>query len=192
MTPNLEHWKDELAGLPAGPANFERWFFVRCGAVLLGDKEGELVVLRPCPCLSLADKRAVAERLCRLWGLEAAQLWHTAGQANLLVYRVERLERGLRRVPAWVFASLGYARPASARDFVAALARSWSESGTIPHAVGLALGYPLKDVLGFTGLAPLACSGQCGWRVYGDPGRSLARKRSFVAASRRAAEFIAA
>lgn len=37
-----------------------------------------------------------------------------------------------------------------------------------PHEIGFFLGYPLKDVLGFMGLAPLSYVKTQGWRVYGD------------------------
>lgn len=37
-----------------------------------------------------------------------------------------------------------------------------------PHEIGLILGYPLKDVLGFMGLAPLSYVKTRGWQVYGD------------------------
>lgn len=37
-----------------------------------------------------------------------------------------------------------------------------------PHEIGLFLGYPLKDVLGFMGLARFPYIKTQGWRVYGD------------------------
>jgi hypothetical protein len=37
-----------------------------------------------------------------------------------------------------------------------------------PHEIGLFLGYPLKDVLGFMGLVTLPYVKTQGWRVYGD------------------------
>lgn len=37
-----------------------------------------------------------------------------------------------------------------------------------PHEIGLFLGYPLEDVLGFMGLAPFPYIKTQGWRVYGN------------------------
>ncbi|NIQ92980.1 MAG: DUF3793 family protein, partial [Desulfuromonadales bacterium] len=41
--------------------------------------------------------------------------------------------------------------------------------GSFPHEIGLFLGYPLKDVAAFMGLAsiPFACQGP--WKIYGNP-----------------------
>ena len=37
-----------------------------------------------------------------------------------------------------------------------------------PHEIGIFLGYPLKDVLGFMKQIPLTYAGTNGWRIYGD------------------------
>lgn len=39
----------------------------------------------------------------------------------------------------------------------------------IPHEIGLLLGYPLKDVMGFIGHPSLKLTKVEGWRVYGNP-----------------------
>ncbi|PLX83836.1 MAG: DUF3793 domain-containing protein [Desulfuromonas sp.] len=53
------------------------------------------------------------------------------------------------------------------------------DEGGMPHEVGVILGYPLKDVLGFMGcgLEPLSCRGP--WQIYGDPAPSLELVCSF-------------
>lgn len=49
-----------------------------------------------------------------------------------------------------------------------------------PHEVGVLLGIPLKDVLGFMGLEnlPLTCRGE--WCVYGNPDESLAAMKQYA------------
>ncbi len=49
-----------------------------------------------------------------------------------------------------------------------------------PHEVGILLGIPLKDVLGFMGLEnlPLTCRGE--WCVYGNPDESLAAMKQYA------------
>ncbi|MGM0470751.1 MAG: DUF3793 family protein [Bacillota bacterium] len=42
------------------------------------------------------------------------------------------------------------------------------KKGVIPPEIGIFLGYPLKDVLGFIGLPQLKLTKIKGWRVYGD------------------------
>lgn len=39
----------------------------------------------------------------------------------------------------------------------------------VPHVIGLLLGYPLKDVMGFMGHPSLKLTKVEGWRVYGNP-----------------------
>jgi hypothetical protein len=63
-------------------------------------------------------------------------------------------------------------------EFVAEVGRRWHETKAIPHEIGLALGYPAKDVLGYMGLQQLDFTACCGWRVYGDPLPSLAMSRA--------------
>ena len=41
-------------------------------------------------------------------------------------------------------------------------------SKTFPHEIGIFLGYPLKDVLGFMKQIPLTYVKTHGWRIYGD------------------------
>ena len=41
--------------------------------------------------------------------------------------------------------------------------------GPIPHEIGLFLGYPLKDVLGYIGHPSLKLSKIKGWKVYRNP-----------------------
>jgi len=50
-----------------------------------------------------------------------------------------------------------------------------------PHEVGVLLGIPLKDVLGFMGLTnlPLTCRGE--WCIYGSPEKSLAAMQKYAA-----------
>lgn len=49
-----------------------------------------------------------------------------------------------------------------------------------PHEIGLLLGIPLKDVLGFMGLSnlPLTCRKE--WCIYGDPADSMVRMQKFA------------
>ncbi len=52
-------------------------------------------------------------------------------------------------------------------------------SGTFPHEIGIFLGYPLKDVVGFMGLAKIPFSCQGPWKIYGNPQASLRLAETF-------------
>lgn len=54
--------------------------------------------------------------------------------------------------------------------------------GTIPDEIGVFLGYPLKDVLGFIGHPSLKLTKINGWRVYGDATLSDKRYNEFLKA----------
>jgi hypothetical protein len=56
------------------------------------------------------------------------------------------------------------------------------QTGEIPDEIGIFLGYPLKDVIGFIGHTSLKLTKINGWRVYGDPRLSDEKHNSFVKA----------
>lgn len=191
MSPRLENWKTELSLLPEEEAAFEQKFFLNCAKVLLGPKCGELVMLRESGeglSMSRALERAAA--LCRQWGLRQQRLYQSPTCTRILVYDARRLNLRLDSIPSWVYHEAGFSRPRRSADFVAELGRRWESNGQIPHAIGLVLDYPLKDVLGFMNLAPLECTGSCGWRIYGDPEPSLRQSRRYREARRRADAFL--
>jgi hypothetical protein len=60
------------------------------------------------------------------------------------------------------------------------------KKGKIPDEIGIFLGYPLKDVMGFIGHASLKLTKVNGWRVYGDPRISDEKHNDF----RKAKEYV--
>ncbi|GAB6136984.1 DUF3793 family protein [Halanaerobaculum tunisiense] len=53
-----------------------------------------------------------------------------------------------------------------------------------PHEIGIFLGYPLQDVLGFIGEVDLEQTGKGAWKIYGDLTSSLLRQNKFKLAQR--------
>lgn len=98
--------------------------------------------------------------------------------ALIYVYRRDRLSADLRQPGVAAFLRrYGYA----AADIDAALARlseRFGSGGAFPHEIGLFLGYPLADVIGFIENGGQNCK-LCGcWKVYQDEaaaGRLFAR-----------------
>lgn len=192
MPGNLVYWKTEVDQLPAQLSEFEKWLFVSLASVLFGGKAGELLSL-PAQQFGLSS----AERLERLallahhWGLVQQVMYRSERATMVIFYR----ERAVRTVlceisPCVLNCELGYPADVQPDTFLGEVARRWRERSAIPHEIGLALGYPIKDVLGFMGLLPLDCSGCCGWRIYGDPADSLALSRNYAEANRRALHFL--
>lgn len=108
-------------------------------------------------------EKGVSMRILRLRG----------NKALVYVYRPMDLEQALQDVSVRHFlATCGYTR-FGAEDAVRALIRRMKDTDAFPHEIGVFLGYPLQDVLGFIengGHNCLACG--C-WKVYSDPGCAM-------------------
>jgi hypothetical protein len=191
MKPMFEAWKDHISRLPRAEADFERWLFVKIAGVLFGDKSGELLVLRSGQFpLSRRQRLRRIAKLSRSWQISCLLLNRSREGLKVIVYDPERTKDALRRVPDTIMSRLGYETDIGAHGFLSEIKRRWHHTGRIPHEVGLALGYPLKDVIGFMGLYPLRYTGGCGWRIYGNPTRSVRKSRRFRQAKERAIAFL--
>lgn len=62
---------------------------------------------------------------------------------------------------------LGYKSSENINDYMDELVCRL-ESNNFPHEIGVFLGYPLKDVLGFMGYGKKELVEICNWRIYGD------------------------
>lgn len=152
--------------------------------MLLSDKSGELITF-PLGTFGM-DGDELSERLAELgthWQFESMILHTTDATVKFILYHSDRVREQLRNTPPCTLCdALGYCVGITPSDFLKEIAARWQETGEIPHEVGLALGYPVKDVLGFMGQVALDCTGQCGWRVYGNPAPSLAANQRFHSA----------
>lgn len=145
-----------------------------CAPTFAGLKTGNLFRI------SYADIEAFGEELRELngilkrKGLRAVPVRMTAEFALVYLYRPDFLKRDLGcEEAARLLTSLGY-EPQSVNRSVAFLARMMREKEVFPHEVGLFLGYPPEDVLGFmkSSREGVKCVG-C-WKVYGDEARARA------------------
>lgn len=185
-------WKRQTEHLPATTAEFERWLFVHVSSVLLGGKAGELLNLPANQFgMTIVERLARVATLTGLWGVSYQVLNQDATATQIVIYNWEKVQQVLVGVsPCVLSCELNYARGLNPAEFLAEVARRWHERGDIPHEIGLALGYPPKDVLGYMGLLPLQCTGCCGWRIYGDPTDSLCQSRMFADARQQAIFFV--
>ena len=145
-----------------------------CAPTFAGLKTGNLFRI------SYADIEVFREELRRLngilkkKGLRAVPVRMTADFALVYLYRPDFLKRDLGSEEATcLLKSLGY-EPQSVNRSVAFLARMMREKEAFPHEIGLFLGYPPVDVLGFmkSSREGVKCVG-C-WKVYGDEARARA------------------
>lgn len=93
---------------------------------------------------------------------------------QVLFYNLPTLDRVLKEKPVQRFLTVsGYPSPYSLEKYVEYLVNKMRWGRTY-YEIGVFLGYPLKDVIGFMGYSPLKFTGIKGWRYYGD--RALSEK----------------
>lgn len=191
MGATWEAWKARMEALPEDMCSFEKWLFLHVAGVLFAGKAGELLTLGVGPCRwELWRQIDRAQALAHAWGCSFAELTREESCARIVIYASAAVRKALSETPPWVFEKIGYAGDLDGEAFLAEVGRRWQQSGRIPHEIGLVLGYPVKDVLGFMGLISLPEVGGCGWRIFGDPGPSLRRSRRYALARERAAAFL--
>lgn len=141
-----------------------------CAPVLAGVKPANLVSVPGQMCMALL-------RWCKEWGggLRAKALCVCKGRILVLFYREELLRQVLteERASAYLKAA-GYPGGMELSRQLRHLSLRMKQEG-FPHEIGIFLGYPLEDVIGFTQNKGENCK-LCGyWKVYGDE-REACRK----------------
>ncbi len=150
---------------------------LKVAEVLGGVKPSNLVKLdkRPRPCgRNLYDLwKRHGRRLMAGSGLQAKELLDRGDSLLLLFYEEEALAGILgRKGAAVILRRAGYAAPGDLDGVLRELAQRFAGPG-FPHEIGVFLGYPLKDVVGFLGWARLPFTCQGPWRIYGAAEESL-------------------
>lgn len=74
---------------------------------------------------------------------------------------------------------LGYPNYSCVDEYVDILTKKLN-SNDFPHEIGIFLGYPLKDVLGFMGYGKYEFFETRSWRIYGNPNDSYKTYNNFV------------
>lgn len=87
----------------------------------------------------------------------------------LMVYHRPMLERRLaEREVQHVLRRFGYPAGGALEGFLRQLKRRIAEVDSFPHEIGLFLGYPVEDVVGFIRNGGRGCKLSGYWKVYGD------------------------
>lgn len=153
------------------------WLMLEGAEVLAGAKPANLVNLKNRP-------HACGKNLYAIWRTSSRKLLANAalsakvlaeGNDSLLImlYDDSLLQAQLDHPAARkLLIRMGYPPNASRNELLEHLAARCAGS-VFPHEIGIFLGYPLKDVVGFMGLAklPFACQGP--WKIYGNAAPSL-------------------
>jgi hypothetical protein len=155
------------------PCYFFKWLTVELAPTILGEKPSTL--------LSFADSRTFPRlTFWRKYGAvflrDSSITWTVVKETKtcltILFYHPVSLECCLQQSEHCRFlAEFGYRPECSLCENLECLKKRYQNG--CPHEIGLLLGIPLKDVLGFMGRGQecLSCRGM--WCIYGDPGPSI-------------------
>jgi len=161
-----------------------------CSPTLAGLKTANMFT---CAFESEAAMREHLRKLNRMFvkkGLCAIPLRYRKGKALIYVFRPDRLREDLcDREACAILRRQGYA-DAAAMPCLNRLIRRMHDTGDIPHEIGLFLGYPPEDVIGFMENRP-ACACPGPWKVYGDEEKARQRFDQFKACTRHYRERLA-
>lgn len=138
-----------------------------CGASMAGIKPASLAV---CGEGSLGELAAFREQFLRK-GIRTEILARKGSRITYLVFREEKLRAHLGEAENAAFlARCGY--PDGLEAQLCTLKRRM-RGGRFPHEVGIFLGYPAEDVLGYM-RDPSACLLSGAWKVYAEPEKKRA------------------
>ena len=160
-----------------------RFLLLKTAAVRRGIKPGELLRVKHC----FTEKTPSGEPAClhrrdilSILELDYIELLVERESSLVLFYHTKAMEQALRD-PAnrAILTRCGYPSDADAGRMLAELKGRFLPGHTMPHEVGVFLGYPAKDVAGFMAHLPRTPVAHGRWAVCGDAGESLARMTQY-------------
>lgn len=153
----------------SNPEGFQYWLSEKLAPVLLGAKPAEIL------CFSETDEKGRQRvELLQAWieripSLEFRRIKGSKGRIKILFYHKVRLTEILKDPRCHRFLKAqGYPPRVEVETYLDCLLLKIS-AVTIPPEIGIFLGYPLKDVLGYMGHPSLRLTKVNGWKVYGNP-----------------------
>ncbi|MCK4258625.1 MAG: DUF3793 family protein [Halanaerobiales bacterium] len=160
------------------------------GATLVGVKPAELINI---PINKHGVKSSDWEecRFCLLRHKEIkVKKINKENRKQVLIYHSASLDQTLSKpINLKILRRVGYPSKYSLEGYVNNLLRRLN-SDEFPHEIGIFLGYPTKDVIGFMGHPSLKLVKTKGWQYYGNEKISKKRYESFLHARRKVLESI--
>jgi hypothetical protein len=112
-------------------------------------------------------------RIPRTENFQFYELRHTPERTTVLFYQPRRLQKILReKASAQYLAACGYRKTLTLATALADLKKRFQQG--CPHEIGIFLGIPLPDVLGFIENGGKKALAQGCWKIYHDPAPKLA------------------
>jgi len=160
--------------------NLERMLAFHCAPTLVGLKPANLIAHELMHTYGSQESYETTRQTLIEKGIYMEQL-QTCNQRELtLVYNKVLLQALIEKPEIWGYLFVqGYPMYSGFDRIIEHLKKRIVESGGFPHEVGVFLGYPLVDVLGFIKNKGQNCK-FCGyWKVYGDEEQARCLFESF-------------
>lgn len=147
----------------------DQQFATHCAPALAGVAPANLITLRRGDYPQLEEELGNYGRAFARRGVCFYTLCSCARHELILVYRPQLIRQTLQREGVeQILAPCGYDLSRPVEEILDHLSQRVGQGGTFPHEIGIFLGYPVEDVVGF-----MEHKGQnfklCGpWKVYGD------------------------
>ena len=160
---------------------FLKWAMELLAPVIMGVKPAEILSFPNSNEAEEHKRNIIKERICEK-DIRYIEFSYCPKCTKLFIYNVRTLDITLRDARNHKFLkTLGYPEGYSLEGYVNHLMNSLKQ-GKIPDEIGVFLGYPLKDVMGFMGHPSLKLTKINGWRVYGNERLSDERFSQFTMA----------
>ncbi len=144
---------------------FVKWIVQLLGPVLLGEKPAEIISF---PGKDSTGLQRIKDIFSNCSKVSYKEFIAFNGCKKILFYNNKLLDETLLDSRNLTFLKkVGYSQEYSLESYLNNLIKKIEED-YIPHEIGIFLGYPLKDVIGFMGHPSLKLTKVNGWNVYGD------------------------
>ncbi len=156
----------------------EKCIAYHCGAAMCGIKASNLISCHLDKYHNAQDTIASLQDRLSGSGISIQIVRKTAKSLLVMVYRHKVLSQTLQQQDVVKFLEqYGYDKDSNCLQCIEHLAYRLEEQEDFPHEIGVFLGYPLEDVVGFINRDASKYSGM--WQVYGDVEQAKARFLQF-------------
>lgn len=150
-------------------SDFTKWLLSVLGPVLLGSKPAEILSFNKNSHTYLKELEDMHYCATTCKHLSIRKVESANDTVKILFYFEDKLNSHISNKSSLKFLrSMGYPEDYDLNSYLDYLMERLS-SDEFPHEIGLFLGYPLKDIMGFMGHPSLKLTKVKNWRVYGDP-----------------------
>lgn len=157
-----------------------KWLVETLGPVILGAKPAEIISYPKFDCSRCEKLQAIDASFEKAIKVRYKKITQDNGQIKIIFFDPLNLYETLHdRRNRKFLVSLGYPEKGTMDEYLEILV-SKLRKGECPDEIGVFLGYPLKDVLGFMGHPSLKFTKVQYWRVYGDARVSDAKYQRIV------------